>query len=65
MALKVSGTVDTRVKPVTSEITAVVTRADGRVEDLGRIAYWHANPLRNLLGNAMIRLREFVKRVRS
>jgi hypothetical protein len=29
-----------------SEIRAVVTRADGTVEDLGVIAYWHRNPLR-------------------
>ena len=30
-------------------VTAVVTRADGRVEDLGTIAYWHANPFRRFL----------------
>jgi len=29
-----------------SEIRAVVTRADGTVEDLGRIAYWHRNPFK-------------------
>ena len=29
-----------------SEIRAVVTRADGTVEDLGVVAYWHRNPLR-------------------
>lgn len=29
-------------------IHAVVTRADGTVEDLGMIAYWHRNPLMRL-----------------
>jgi hypothetical protein len=28
-----------------ASITATVTRADGRVEELGTIAYWHRNPL--------------------
>ena len=27
-------------------VEARVIRADGTVEDLGRIAYWHRNPLR-------------------
>lgn len=27
-------------------LEARVIRADGRVEDLGAIAYWHRNPLR-------------------
>lgn len=30
-------------------VEAVVIRADGRVEPLGRVAYWHRNPLRRLL----------------
>lgn len=30
-------------------IRAVITRADGRVEDLGVISYWHKNPLRRLV----------------
>ena len=30
-------------------IEAVVTRADGRVENLGTIVYWHKNPLKRLL----------------
>lgn len=29
-------------------ISAVVTRADGRVENLGVVSYWHKNPLRRL-----------------
>jgi len=31
------------------EITAVITRADGTIEDLGTIQYWHKNPLKRLL----------------
>jgi len=31
-----------------TRIRAVVTRADGTVEDLGIIAYWHKNPLKRL-----------------
>jgi len=35
-------------RPIEQSISAVVTRADGSVEDLGVIAYWHRNPLRRL-----------------
>lgn len=31
-----------------ASIHAVVTRADGTVEALGCISYWHKNPLRRL-----------------
>ena len=31
------------------EITAVITRADGTIEELGTIQYWHKNPLKRLL----------------
>jgi hypothetical protein len=27
-------------------VTACVIRADGRVEELGTVAYWHRNPLK-------------------
>ena len=39
------------------EMRAVVTRADGTVEDLGRIAYFHKNPLKHHFGNLLIKLR--------
>lgn len=29
-------------------LSAVITRADGIVEDLGVISYWHKNPLKRL-----------------
>lgn len=31
------------------EISAIITRADGTVENLGTIQYWHKNPLKRLL----------------
>jgi hypothetical protein len=31
------------------EISAIVTRADGTIENLGTIQYWHKNPLKRLL----------------
>jgi hypothetical protein len=33
-------------KAKSAEFRAVVTRADGSVEDLGVIAYWHKNPFK-------------------
>jgi hypothetical protein len=38
---------DAKVKQM--EISAVITRADGTVENLGTIQYWHQNPLKRLL----------------
>lgn len=39
-----------------ARISAVVTRADGRVEELGTLTYWHRNPLRRLAW----RIRQFI-----
>ncbi len=36
-------------KIVETSIEATVTRADGRIEHLGTISYYHKNPLRRLL----------------
>ncbi len=36
----------TNTKAKESRVTAVITRADGSIERLGEIAYWHRNPLR-------------------
>lgn len=38
---------------------AKIIRADGRVEELGTIAYWHRNPLKRMAWN----LGRFVRRV--
>lgn len=40
-----------------ASISAVITRADGTVEDLGVISYWHRNPLKR----AWWRLRQWMK----
>lgn len=37
---------ESKVKEMT--LSAVITRADGTVEDLGAIQYWHSNPLKRL-----------------
>lgn len=42
-----------------ASISAVVIRADGRIEDLGVVSYWHKNPLRRLAW----RIRQQWKRV--
>jgi hypothetical protein len=31
---------------VSAEVSAIVIRADGTREDLGKIAYWHQNPVK-------------------
>lgn len=40
-------TSDAKVKQM--EISAIVTRADGTIEDLGTIQYWHKNPLKRII----------------
>lgn len=39
---------EARGKPKMISINAVVTRADGTVEDLGVVSYWHVSPVRRL-----------------
>jgi len=41
-----------------ARIGIVVTRADGKVEDHGTVAYWHRNPVKRLVW----RIRELIKR---
>lgn len=38
--------VDSRAREATIEM--IVTRADGTVENLGVVSYWHRNPLKRL-----------------
>ena len=40
-------TSESKVKQM--EIAAIITRADGTIENLGTIQYWHKNPLKRLL----------------
>lgn len=46
-------------QPKSMVIEAVVVRADGSVQDLGVIAYYHSNPLKRLLW----RVKRFLGRV--
>lgn len=41
-----SGTIRTHSDASEARLRIVVTRADGRVEDLGTVSYWHRNPIR-------------------
>ena len=45
------GTMETRVSSDVREmsIEAVVIRADGTREDLGKISYWHKDPVQRLI----------------
>jgi len=49
-------------KPEEVTIEAVVTRADGRVERLGAVAYYHRKSLRRAAGNIFIWLKRKVRR---
>lgn len=42
-------------------ISATVIRADGTVEELGVISYWHKNPIKRLIGNVKIAAKEKLK----
>lgn len=44
-----------------TSIRAVVTRADGRVENLGLISYWSRNPLKRWSVNFFIWIKEGFK----
>mgnify|MGYP003351831872 FL=1 len=41
--------IDLNAKVKQMELSAIITRADGTIEDLGTIQYWHKNPLKRLL----------------
>jgi hypothetical protein len=47
-----------RGAPREAQIVAVVTRADGTVEHLGVVSYWHRNPIKR----ALWRLRRLLRR---
>ena len=38
---------DAKIKQM--EISAIITKADGTIVNLGTIQYWHKNPLKRLL----------------
>lgn len=42
-------------------LNAVVTRANGTVEDLGIISYWHRNAFKHYAVNAYIKVRDYLR----
>lgn len=57
-----TGTVKMNAPAKESRLRMVVLRADGRVEDLGTVAYYHRNPLRQSLFKAWIAINRFFGR---
>jgi hypothetical protein len=55
--MAIGGGILTNGKAREATISAVITRADGSVEQLGVVAYWHKNPLRRWAW----RLNHFIK----
>ena len=43
-------------------IEAIVTRADGSVENLGVVSYYSRNPIKHWAVNAWIRIKEMIRR---
>ena len=41
--------ITTNAKVKQMELSAIITRADGTIEDLGTIQYWHKNPLKRMI----------------
>jgi hypothetical protein len=39
----------TNAKVKQMELSARITRADGTIEDLGTIQYWHKNPFKRII----------------
>lgn len=44
-----------------AETSVVIIRADGRIEDLGVVAYYHKNPIKRLIWNAKRLIKLFIK----
>lgn len=49
---------NSKAKEIT--LSATITRANGRVEHIGVIAYYHRNPFRRFVGNSLIWLKRKV-----
>jgi len=52
--------IPTRVEE--ASISAVVTRADGSVKDLGVISYYHRNPLRRVWFNTIKTIKKLTRK---
>lgn len=63
-SLKVQGgsNVNAYAKPKSTSLQAVVTRANGRVENHGTIGYWHRNPIIRAVGVVFYRIDNAIRR---
>ena len=52
--------ITTRIPAKSGSIHATVIRANGQIENLGLISYWHTNPVMNWAVNFYIRLKDFI-----
>jgi hypothetical protein len=55
-AMSTGGLIQPKMNVREQAIRAVVTRADGTVEDMGLISYYHKNPIKRLLGRMRVKL---------
>jgi hypothetical protein len=46
-------------------LRAVITRADGTVEDLGEVSYYDSNPLKQLLWRAKYYVRTAIRKMKG
>lgn len=51
--------IHTTAKTKKASLSAVITRADGRIENLGIVAYQHRNPLIHYPMNLWIKFKEY------
>ena len=60
--MSIKGGLITKSNARKASVRAVVTRADGRVEDRGLISYYHRNPLLRWPVNLWLSAKTFFKR---
>lgn len=56
------GNVNAYAKPRQTRLQAVITRADGTVENHGTVGYWHRNPIINFFGVIYYRVDNAIRR---
>jgi hypothetical protein len=56
--MSIGGSLLTRANVREATIEAVITRADGRIERLGVVSYWHRNPLKRWAYALVIKFKE-------
>lgn len=52
----------TESKPKSASISAVIIRADGTVEDLGIVEYYHSNPIINAFWQVKLYLKGILRK---